>query len=127
MTTYQGFILFLLGILTGLSIFGMAGFFYPHDTSKKMLRCEANGRETKIGLMIDEGNRTLTLEGREVPKENVKTFSDYLIYAKWNHSHGTTEINLDRLSGVLEVTDIPNPSSKKEYQKFDCAHISQKF
>ncbi len=127
MSSYQGFTLFLLGILAGLSIFGTAGFFYPHDTSKKFLRCEAKSRELKIGLMIDERNRTVTLEGREVLRENVKTFSDYLIYAKWSHGKGSTEINLDRLSGVLEVTEIPKSTSKKEYQKFDCAHVTQKF
>ena len=69
----------------------------------------------------------MTLEGKDISYENIKTFSDSLIYAKWSHSKGYTEINLDRLTGVLEVTETSKNASKKEYKKFDCAHITQKF
>lgn len=83
------------------------------DTGKKLLRCEADNREIKIGLIINERNRTVTLEGKDISYENIKTFSDSLIYAKWSHSKGYTEINLDRLTGVLEVTETSKTHQKR--------------
>ena len=127
MSSYQGFILFFLGLLLGLSIFGAVNFFAPKETTKKYLRCETERRETKIGLMIDEKNRVITLEGREINPEMIKTFSESLIYAEWKHSKGSTTVNLYRLTGILEIAEMGKSGKQDSMQQFTCAHVVQKF
>ncbi len=86
MSSYQGYMLFLLGVLLGLALYGTTTFFFPDQNTKKLLRCETKDKQSKIILMLDEKTRTVPLKGETISSEKIETFSDYLIYADWKHS-----------------------------------------
>ncbi len=127
MNSYQGYIFFLLGLLLGMAIFGSLSFFVPEQNTSRLLRCETKDKKLKIGIMLDKTKRILTLEGEVINSGKIKTFSDYLVYAEWNHNSGSTSVRLDRISGVLEMTEKGKFNIDEEYKVFECSHVSQKF
>lgn len=127
MNSYTGFIMFLIGILFGGALVGFGTFVLNSDIPRKYLKCETIDRKTKIGIMIDDSARLFTLEGEVIANDKIRNFTEYLILAEWTHPRGMTTIELDRLSGGLQITERSKRGLEDSHQKFECNHANQKF
>lgn len=125
MSSYQGFILFLLGVLMGLSIYGISQFSLPQTNTIKYLLCK--NKESSISIMVDESKKLITVDGEIINADKLRVFTDYKIFAEWDHNKGSTTVNIDRLTGILELIDKGKYLNDERYQKFDCTHVTQKF
>jgi hypothetical protein len=127
MNSYTGFIMFLIGILFGGALVGFGTFVMNSNIPRKYLKCETGDRKTQIGIMIDDSARLFTLEGEVIANDKITNFTEYLILAEWSHARGITTVNLDRLSGSLEIVERNKRGLEQSAQKFTCNHVNQRF
>ncbi len=127
MNSYMSFITFLTGILFGGALVGFGMFVMNSNIPRKYLKCETSDRGTKIGIMIDDSARLFTLEGEVIANDKIKNFTEYLILAEWTHARGMTTVDLDRLSGSLQIIERSKRGIEESAQKFECNHVNQKF
>lgn len=127
MNSYNSFIMFLVGLLFGAALVGFGTFVMNSGMPRKYLKCETQDRKTKIGLMIDDSARIFTLEGELIGTEKIKNFTEYLILAEWAHPRGITSVELDRLSGSLEIVERNRQGVEDSAEKFECNHVNQRF
>lgn len=127
MNSYTGFVMFLLGLMLGGAGVGLSLFILQQDQPRRYLKCETSDRKTKIGLMIDDRQRLFTLEGEVIAMEKIHNFTEYLIIAEWKHNLGMTTINLDRLSGNMEIIEKDTKGLPSSVEKFECNQATQRF
>ncbi len=96
----------------------------PKAATKVAVRCQnENG---VISFLINEEEKTLTMEGQPVDAKNIKLFNETAVSAEWLRADGGTRIFLDRIAGRLEL-DAKSDDSDWETEEFSCSRSGIRF